>query len=415
MFKLTYILLIFAFFNVKAEEPNLVWQTALPEVQSMFILNDSTILLHADYLRKSAIPVTWFVNIETGEIIDSLFHGVSYIKSTKLSPNGKILALCSRTSNGDGVLLFDLTTKKIINKFESIGDITFKDDENIYVFFEYGIYLLNIQTGEKELIWEKEVYHPKYGMRIGIGPFGSRFNSNGKYALVIYDKGYLVNLETKEEVGSVAGPNDTYVFNPKNPDELVVYGGEQMHFYNTKDSAVPLDQPYLEPYKKVYFDEHIIGDHYGAYSEDGEYFAIDYLGWIRIYDLETKELKNKVYKTGVTFNLYNNFVYLNQRDRQYKYDISSYLSVENQSINEIEVFPNPNNGNLTFNFNIQQSGKYDLKIINSSGQEVINQDLGFLLLGNNSITKEFQLPNGTYFITITNGIENYNSQFIINK
>jgi hypothetical protein len=201
------------------------------------------------------------------------------------------------------------------------------------------------------------------------------------------------------------------VFNPKNPDELVVYGGEQMHFYNTKDPS----EPYLAPYKKVYFDEHIIGNHYGTYSEDGKYFAIDYLGWIRIYDLETKELKNKVYKTGVTFNLYNNFVYLNQSARQYKYDISSYLSVENQSINEIEVFPNPNNGNLTFNFNLQQSGKYDLKIINSAGQEVINQDLGFLLLGNNSITKEFQLPNGTYYATITNGLNDYRTQFIINK
>ncbi len=409
MFKYMYILLIFAFFNAKAEEPNLVWQTALPEVQSMFILNDSTILMHADYLRKSAIPVTWFVNIETGEIIDSLFHGVSYIKSTKLSPNGKILALCSRTSNGDGVLLFDLTTKKIINKFESIGDITFKDDENIYVFYDYGIYLLNILTGEKELIFEKEVYHPKYGMRIEIGPFGSKFNSNGKYALVIYDKGYLVNLETKEEVGSVAGPNDTYVFNPKNPDELVVYGGEQMHFYNTNDPS----EPYLAPYKKVYFDEHIIGNHYGAFSEDGKYFAIYYLGWIRIYDLETKELKNKVYLAGITFNLYNNFVFLNQSARQYKYDISS-LRV-NESNNPIMVFPNPNTGNLTFNFHLQKTGNYDVKIINSIGQEVLNQNLGYLLLGANSITKELLLPNGTYFITITNGIENYNSQFIINK
>ncbi len=407
MFKFTYILLIFAFFNAEAEEPNLVWESRYHDVHSMSFINDSTLIIQS----ANYGGVTYFVNQKNGIASDSIIHKVNDLTFNILSPDKKVLA-CGGRRNG---ILIDLENKKFIKNIESKGDIAFKDDENIYVFYDYGIYLQNISTGEKELIFEKEVYHPKYGMRIEIGPFGSKFNSNGKYALVIYDKGYLVNLETKEEVGSVAGPNDTYVFNPKNPDELVVYGGEQMHFYNTKDSAVPLEQPYLEPYKKVYFDEHIIGNHYGAFSEDGEYFAVSYLGWIRIYDLETKELKNKVYLPGVTFNLYNNFLFLNRSGAQYKYDISSYLNVKSQSINEIEVFPNPNNGNLTFNFNLQQSGKYDLKIINSAGQEVINQDLGFLLLGNNSITKEFQLPNGTYFITITNGIENYNSQFIINK
>jgi hypothetical protein len=188
-----------------------------------------------------------------------------------------------------------------------------------------------------------------------------------------------------------------------------------MHFYNTKDSAVPLDQPYLEPYKKVYFDEHIIGDHYGTFSEDGKYFVIQYLGWVRIYDINTKELNMKFYLPGGGSIFDNYYFYILHHNIQYKYDISTIMEVKTMSNKTLSVYPNPNLGRLTVEANILKSNIYKLKVVNSIGQEVFFNNMGFLKEGFSSLEFELNLPNGSYQLILTDGIENYNSQFIINK
>src|SRR5690606_383033 len=131
----------------------------------------------------------------------------------------------------------------------------------------------------------------------------------------------------------------------------------------------------------------------------GEYFAVSYLNWVRIYDLETYEIKSSIYENAAFFIFNDNRLFL-YNGFQRCYDISRILNISQPNISLINIIPNPNNGTLTFNFNLQNSGNYEIKIINTAGQEVVNQNLGFLLLGNNSITKEFQLPNGTYYVTI---------------
>jgi hypothetical protein len=398
MFKFTYILLFFAFINAKAQEPDLVWEKNYHDIHSMFFLNDTTLLMHG----SDNGGVTYFINPENGIAFDSIIHGVNDLVHNKVSPNKKILASSGRR-NG---ILIDIEKKVLIKIIDSKRDITFKDDENLYVMDnENSIYLLNFDSNEKELIWSKEVFTYPQNVKLFLG-FNSRFSYDGKYAIPTLDGGYFVNLETKEVEGGSDG-QATYEFNPTNFNEFIVYGGEQIQLYNVNDLK--------KPYHKIYFEEKIIGNHYGTYSEDGNYFAVSYLGWIRIYDLETHELKSKVYLPGVSFNFKNNFLFLNRSGAQYKYDISSYLSIESNSYIDFEVFPNPNNGFLTFNFDLEKSGKYDIKIINSVGQEVYKEDLGYLQKGQNNITKELTLINGTYYTTITNGIDLYKTQFIINK
>lgn len=397
MFKFTYILLIFAFINTKAEEPTFVWEKNYHDVHSMFFLNDTTLLMQS----ANYGGVTYFINPENGIAFDSIIHGVNDLVHNKVSPNKKTLAASGRRN---GILL-DLEKKILIKIIDSKRDITFKDDENLYIMDgSHSIYLLNINTEEKELIWEKEVYTYPKQFKIDFG-LNSVFSNDGKYAIPTLDAGYLIDLETKEEVKAFS-TTDIFVFNPTNQDEFIVYGGEQIHFYNINDLS--------KPYHKIYFEE-IVQSHYGTYSEDGKYFLFYYFSWIHIYDLETYEFRINLNLPGVSFNFKNNFLFLNRSSAQYKYNISSFLNIGNKSYKEFEVFPNPNDGFINFNINLKKSGEYEIKIINSIGQEVFNEDLGFLKIGQNIITKELTLVNGTYYTTITNGVDFYKTQFIINK
>jgi hypothetical protein len=409
MFKFTYILLFFALTNAKAEEPTLVWQKDnYGKIQSMYFLNDTTLLLNGNNFGG----VTFFINPETGESFDTIFHGINVVDFTRISPNGKIIAFC----NKDRVVLFNLESKVLIKEYNSNIDISFKDDENIYVFYDYGIYKINIITDETELIWLSEDYQfPQYN-RISLNK-NSRFSQNGKYAVPITLGARYINLETKELLTGWRLGGDKYypVFNPVRPNELIVVG-EYLDGHNYKYAITIVDMNVPGEIKgRINLEDEIIGHYYATCSEDGKYYAIYYLGWIRIYDLETYELKSKVYLSGLHFNIYDNFIFLYSGVIN-KVDLNSFLSVIEKNNRYLKIFPNPSDGQLSVDINLLKSDQYVLKILNFLGQEVFFNELGFIAKGKKSFNFELNLPNGTYQVLITNDKEiNYNSKFIILK
>lgn len=401
MFKFTYILLFFAFLNAKAEEPTLMWEkNKYGVIHSMYFLNDTTLLMHGNNFGG----VTFFINPETGQSFDTIFHGVNVVNWTRISPNGKIIAL----GNIDRVVLFDLELKIFIKEYASNRDIVFKDDENIYIFYD-GVYKINIITDEKELIWKNEAIEMPQGWRIYLNQ-NCRFSPDAKYAVAISDIPYYINLETKELMEGIWWwSRKIYpVFNPARPNELIGIDNNKIGIVNIETLEIIKSNLYLE--------EEIRGNYFGTYSEDGKHFAFYYSGWLRIYDLDTYEVKSKLNLAGIFYIFHKNFIYFTNGGKQFKYDISSFLSKKENNLNSINIFPNPSEGRLLIDFSLLKPDKYELKIINSIGQEVFYNNLGFIAEGKSSLNFELSLPNGTYQVLINNGMEiNYSSKFIILK
>jgi len=92
--------------------------------------------------------------------------------------------------------------------------------------------------------------------------------------------------------------------------------------------------------------------------------------------------------------------------------IVSWLSVEDTYINQISVIPNPNNGEFKFTFNSNVSGLGNIKIIDINGREIYTNNTN-IISGNNILNINLKEINGTYFIIMRIGNDEFNSKFII--
>jgi len=326
---------------------------------------------------------------------------MSLVIYTKLSPNKKLLAI----GNYARVVLIDLESKQVYKQFFSQRDFAFKNDSILYVMSE-GIYEININTEETRLIWKNEADTdwPKYE-HIYLG-YESKFSFDAKYAIVIIDSPCLFDLN-KGEIINWYFKNSIPVFNPFNHNEFIFYGGERIDIYSFEDI--------INPIQKIYLDPHIQGENYMKLVNDCNYYAlVDYRS-IRLFNSINYLKEFEIEIVGKDFILIGNKIYINKVNYHYLYDVSTQLNILDTDNNKINVFPNPNDGTFDLVLDIQKSGYYKIKIINSIGQELISNNVGYLTIGHNTITNELLLPNGKYYITITNGIDFYNSQFIINK
>lgn len=83
-------------------------------------------------------------------------------------------------------------------------------------------------------------------------------------------------------------------------------------------------------------------------------------------------------------------------------DIEEQVSTENNSLN-VQVYPNPNNGICTLNFNSSQKGNALIEVSNTEGKIILTENI---VTPEGEFNRNFDLsnqPKGAYFIKITQG------------
>ncbi len=77
------------------------------------------------------------------------------------------------------------------------------------------------------------------------------------------------------------------------------------------------------------------------------------------------------------------------------------LSVKNNEIKSIHLFPNPTNGNVQLNMNLLQNKNYTLRIIDINGNLLLNENLKGNVGENNVSIDLSTYANGLYFIQVS--------------
>ncbi|MCW3085756.1 MAG: hypothetical protein JWP12_3122 [Bacteroidetes bacterium] len=90
--------------------------------------------------------------------------------------------------------------------------------------------------------------------------------------------------------------------------------------------------------------------------------------------------------------------------------------VENNAVNNISVYPNPMTNNATVDFNMVESNKVTVTLVNELGQVVINEDLGTMTAGEQKYALNAEsLSNGLYFLNIKVGTSTITKKVSISK
>jgi hypothetical protein len=92
----------------------------------------------------------------------------------------------------------------------------------------------------------------------------------------------------------------------------------------------------------------------------------------------------------------------------------SARSIREDMPETIRIYPNPNNGSFTFEFQTNEEGKGDLQIINVMGQSIYNSNVtstnGFV---QHQINLGDQFEKGLYVVRYTLNGEQYDRKLIL--
>jgi len=91
------------------------------------------------------------------------------------------------------------------------------------------------------------------------------------------------------------------------------------------------------------------------------------------------------------------------------------LNTQSTGTLQMQVFPNPNDGNFKVKFHLRNNGEVKLKINDANGKLIINTVLENLQAGENTYTKKIEnlINVGVYFITIETNSEKVTQKIII--
>jgi hypothetical protein len=82
----------------------------------------------------------------------------------------------------------------------------------------------------------------------------------------------------------------------------------------------------------------------------------------------------------------------------------SSISIEENLASNVNVYPNPSNGQVKVNFGELSSGTYNVRLVNIIGQDVFNQDVE-ISTGTVEVFNFESLDKGVYLMNITgNGL-----------
>lgn len=95
----------------------------------------------------------------------------------------------------------------------------------------------------------------------------------------------------------------------------------------------------------------------------------------------------------------------------FKYDLITGLK-DDWNLNEVRLYPNPNNGKFSVKIEPHQETDFRLEIYSANGQQVL-EDSQFNFISAKQIDIS-NSPKGIYFMMISNGNERYKQTFLIN-
>lgn len=388
------------------EEPNYikykVWEKKMNNINSVYLHTDNKLIV-SDVTNGGT---TWWLNPDDGSFIDSIHH-YQYISKVEFSPNNELMIL----SGGDYCGVYNYNTKELIYRAQTAPNIMFIDNENIMYFVGgVGLVKANIYTNEVTELWTDI---PQSGLKQNpTAPAEikgtSCFDRSGRYAMICFvsknDISYLLDIQTGE-IKKYFYEAQYPMFNPTK-DEFIFVENGKVNLYDLNN---------FETSKKIFYGFDIIGARTVKFSRDGSCllfggFNDDFIGIGNLYE-NYKYLGFSILLQD--FNIVTNSLY-SGRNTLMKFNLTELLSVNNLSTLPINIFPNPSTNTFNYNIIINIVGIYNLKIINSIGQEIINTNLGNLNLGIfNSQVNVDNYNSGTYYMQITNGIDLFESQFII--
>jgi PKD repeat protein len=96
-------------------------------------------------------------------------------------------------------------------------------------------------------------------------------------------------------------------------------------------------------------------------------------------------------------------------------NVSTIGVLENESSHFISIYPNPNVGIFNVSFNGIPAGEYQISILNSLGQKVIEKSIKIDLKNSTYLIADENLLSGVYFIKIDSKEVSYCERIVILK
>ena len=142
----------------------------------------------------------------------------------------------------------------------------------------------------------------------------------------------------------------------------------------------------------------------GNFDITSQLFTIDFPNtgrWYEYFNQDSLELSSTNF--SYTFQPGEYRLYTSKRIKR----DNVFVGIDNHQTNEfsdMQVWPNPNNGNFNVSFNNSTGGFYKLEIFSSIGQKIFENSFGNLVYGANthSINLNSSLSSGIYFVKLSN-------------
>ena len=82
----------------------------------------------------------------------------------------------------------------------------------------------------------------------------------------------------------------------------------------------------------------------------------------------------------------------------------------------MQVYPNPNDGNLMLKFNLKVKEKVKLSVVNLEGKRILEENIAEINIGENILVRKIEaLKNGAvYMVTLQTSNEKATQKIIIN-
>jgi hypothetical protein len=93
-----------------------------------------------------------------------------------------------------------------------------------------------------------------------------------------------------------------------------------------------------------------------------------------------------------------------------------HLNAQSTGNLHMQVYPNPNNGNLSIKFNLNTKEKVKLSVMDMEGKKVLEENITQVNIGENMLVRKIEaLKNGAvYMVTIQTSKEKATQKIIIN-
>lgn len=348
-----------------------IWEFYSYQINSFDFLNDEEIIVHTN----NNDGTSYILEISTGNILDSIVHGLNWINDFDKNENLISMASFNRT------IVVDLNSKEVIANLGdiSIKDIGFKNLNELYVIQDFGLVSFNINDGKIDTIWNNLPNDSKYNIPVLLRN-ESCFSFDNKNAILYWGgtQGvycYNIDCKTGDFLYSIAGKEP--ISNPVK-DEYFVENVNYITFYNVNSKVYT---------KKIDLSEYGSLDGAGefSYSTDGNYITRRLNGEVYYFNNNNElSINNKFSIWGRNNVPHQNFIIAQNNKFVSVYDINS-LNVQDK-IQSTSIYPNP----TSVFINIDTENNVNIELFDIFGNKLLEDFNTKLDISN--------LSPGTYYI-----------------